>query len=135
MIYFLYVLAGIISGVFGGLGMGGGTLLIPILTIFLNLDQKLSQGINLISFLVMALFSMFIHYRNGFIVTKHIGYIIISGMIFSVVGAFCITILPSKVIKIVFGVFLCVLAIIEIIKVFKKDKNKTKEKKAKKDNS
>ena len=129
------MLAGIISGVFGGLGMGGGTLLIPILTIFLNLDQKLSQGINLISFLVMALFSMFIHYRNGFIVTKHIGYIIISGMIFSVVGAFCMTILPSKVLKIVFGVFLCVLAIIEIIKVFKKDKNKTKEKKAKKDNS
>ena len=135
MIYFLYVLAGIISGVFGGLGMGGGTLLIPILTIFLNLDQKLSQGINLISFLVMALFSMFIHYRNGFIVTKHIGYIIISGLIFSVVGAFCMTILPSRVLKIVFGVFLCVLAIIEIIKVFKKDKNKTKEKKAKKDNS
>ena len=128
MIYFLYVLAGIISGVFGGLGMGGGTLLIPILTIFLNFDQKLSQGINLLSFLVMALFSMFIHYKNGFIVTKHIAYIIISGMIFSVVGAFCMTILPSKVLKIVFGVFLCVLAIIEIVKVFKKDKNKEKKK-------
>ncbi len=135
MIYFLYVLAGIISGVFGGLGMGGGTLLIPILTIFLNFDQKLSQGINLLSFLVMALFSMFIHYKNGFIVTKHIAYIIISGMIFSVVGAFCMTILPSKVLKIVFGVFLCVLAIIEIVKVFKKDKNKEKKDKTVKNKS
>lgn len=135
MIYFLYVLAGIISGVFGGLGMGGGTLLIPILTIFLNFDQKLSQGINLLSFLVMALFSMFIHYKNGFIVTKHIAYIIISGMIFSVVGAFCMTILPSKVLKIVFGVFLCVLAIIEIVKVFKKDKNKAKKDKTVKNKS
>ena len=124
MIYFLYVLAGIISGVFGGLGMGGGTLLIPILTIFLNFDQKLSQGINLLSFLVMALFSMFIHYRNGCIVTKHFGYIIISGMIFSIIGALCMTILPSKVLKVIFGVFLCVLAIIEIVKVFKKDKKK-----------
>lgn len=135
MIYILYVLAGIISGVFGGLGMGGGTLLIPILTIFLNFDQKLSQGINLLSFLVMALFSMFIHYKNGFIVTKHIAYIIISGMIFSVVGAFCMTILPSKVLKIVFGVFLCVLAIIEIVKVFKKDKNKEKKDKTVKNKS
>ncbi len=135
MIYFLYVLAGIISGVFGGLGMGGGTLLIPILTIFLNFDQKLSQGINLLSFLVMALFSMFIHYKNGFIVTKYIGYIIISGIIFSVVGAFCMTILPSKVLKIVFGVFLCVLAIIEIVKVFKKDKNKAKKDKTVKNKS
>lgn len=124
MIYILYVLAGVISGVFGGLGMGGGTLLIPILTIFLNFDQKLSQGINLLSFLVMALFSMFIHYRNGFIVTKHIGYIIISGMVFSIIGALCMTILPSKVLKVIFGVFLCVLAIIEIVKVFKKDKKK-----------
>ena len=129
------MLAGIISGVFGGLGMGGGTLLIPILTIFLNFDQKLSQGINLLSFLVMALFSMFIHYKNGFIVTKHIAYIIISGMIFSVVGAFCMTILPSKVLKIVFGVFLCVLAIIEIVKVFKKDKNKEKKDKTVKNKS
>ena len=121
MIYFLYILAGVISGVFGGLGMGGGTLLIPILTIFLNFDQKLSQGINLISFLVMALFSMYIHYRNGYIVTKHIGWIIVSGMIFSVLGAFCMTILPSKVLKVVFGVFLCVLAVIELIKAFKKE--------------
>ena len=135
MIYFLYVLAGIISGVFGGLGMGGGTLLIPILTIFLNFDQKLSQGINLLSFLVMALLSVFIHYKNGFIVTKYIGYIIISGIIFSVVGAFCMTILPSKVLKIVFGVFLCVLAIIEIVKVFKKDKNKEKKDKTVKNKS
>ena len=121
MIYFLYIFAGVVSGVFGGLGMGGGTLLIPILTIFLNFDQKLSQGINLISFLVMALFSMYIHYRNGYIVTKHIGWIIVSGMLFSVLGAFCMTILPSKVLKVVFGVFLCILAVIEHIKAFKKE--------------
>ena len=76
MIYFFYVLAGVLSGIFGGLGMGGGTLLIPILTIFLNFDQKLAQGINLISFLVMALFSLYIHHKNGYIVTKHIFYII-----------------------------------------------------------
>lgn len=124
---FLYVLAGIVSGVFGGLGMGGGTLLIPILTIFLNFDQKLSQGINLISFLVMALFSMFIHYKNGFIVTKHIGWIIVSGMIFSVIGAISMSFLPSRILKIGFGVFLCVLAIIELIKIFKKEKKNDKK--------
>ena len=126
MIYFLYVLAGIISGVFGGMGMGGGTLLIPILTIFLNFDQKLSQGINLISFLIMALFSMFIHYKNGYIVTKHIGWIIAFGMIFSVIGALCMSILPSRILKIGFGIFLCILAVIELVKVFKKDKKKDK---------
>lgn len=86
MIYFFYILAGFVSGIFGGLGMGGGTLLIPILSIFLDFDQKLAQGINLLSFLVMAIFSIYIHYRNGYIVTKNIFWIIFFGVIFSVLG-------------------------------------------------
>ena len=44
------IVIGLVAGVFGGLGMGGGTLLIPLLTIFLGYDQKLCQGINLVSF-------------------------------------------------------------------------------------
>lgn len=126
MIYFFYVLAGVVSGIFGGLGMGGGTLLIPILTIFLNFDQKLAQGINLISFLVMALFSLYIHHKNGYIATKHIFYIIIPGVLFSVLGAFLMSLTSSKILKIIFGVFLIILSIVEFIKVFKKDKKKEK---------
>lgn len=126
MIYFFYVLAGVVSGIFGGLGMGGGTLLIPILTIFLNFDQKLAQGINLISFLVMALFSLYIHHKNGYIATKHIFYIIIPGVLFSVLGAFLMSLTSSKILKIIFGVFLIILSIVEFIKVFKKDSRKEK---------
>jgi len=120
MIYFYYVVAGLFSGILGGLGMGGGTILIPILTIFLGVDQKLSQGINLLSFLVMAIFSIYIHYRNGFIVTKHICWIILFGVIFAVFGAVLMSFVSSKLLKSIFGGFLCVLAVIEFIKVFKK---------------
>ena len=120
MIYFWYVLAGFVAGIFGGLGMGGGTLLIPILTIFLDFEQKLAQGINLLSFLVMAIFSMYIHYRNGLIVTKNIWLIILFGALFSVLGAFLMTYLPSKILKMIFGIFLCLLAVVEFVKVFKK---------------
>ena len=91
MLYFFYVFAGFLAGIFGGLGMGGGTLLIPILTIFLDFEQKLAQGINLMSFLVMAIISIYIHYRNGLIVTKNIWIIIFFGVIFSVLGAFLMT--------------------------------------------
>ncbi len=120
MIYFFYILAGFVSGIFGGLGMGGGTLLIPILSIFLDFDQKLAQGINLLSFLVMAIFSIYIHYRNGYIVTKNIFWIIFFGVIFSVLGAILMSYLPSKILKIIFGVFLCCLAVVEFVKVLKK---------------
>lgn len=120
MIYFFYILAGFVSGIFGGLGMGGGTLLIPILSIFLDFDQKLAQGINLLSFLVMAIFSIYIHYRNGYIVTKNIFWINFFGVIFSVLGAILMSYLPSKILKIIFGVFLCCLAVVEFVKVLKK---------------
>ena len=120
VIYFFYCLAGFLSGIFGGLGMGGGTILIPVLTIFLGFDQKLSQGINLLSFLVMAIFSVYIHYRNGYIVTKNIFWIVTFGVIFSVFGAILMSFLPSKILKIIFGVFLCVLAVVEFVKVLKK---------------
>ena len=120
MIYFFYILAGFLSGIFGGLGMGGGTLLIPILTIFLGFDQKLSQGINLLAFLVMAIFSIYIHYRNGYIVTKYLSWIISFGVIFSVAGAVLMSFLPSRILKMIFGAFLCCLAIVEFVKVFKK---------------
>ncbi len=117
---FLYVLFGFLAGIFGGLGMGGGTLLIPLLTIFCSLDQKLSQGINLVSFLVMALFALIVHYKNGYVKTKGIFYIILSGIIFSALGSLLAGILPSKILRMAFGVFLCVLSIIQVIKVVKK---------------
>jgi len=120
LLIFLYVLFGFLAGIFGGLGMGGGTLLIPLLTIFLGLDQKLCQGINLLSFLVMALFSLIIHYKNGFIKTRGIFYIIGSGIVFSVLGALIAVNAPSRVLRVAFGVFLCVLSVIEAIKAVKK---------------
>ncbi len=118
----LYAGLGFVSGIFGGLGMGGGTLLIPLLSLLLGLDQKLCQGINLVSFLVMALFSLLIHYKNGFIETKGIWYIILSGLFFSLGGALLASVVPSEILRISFGVFLCILSIIEFIKALTKQK-------------
>ena len=49
------VFIGILSGIVSSLGMGGGTILILLLTLFLGLDQKAAQGFNLI-FLFLHLF-------------------------------------------------------------------------------
>lgn len=118
----LYVFVGFLSGIFGGLGMGGGTILIPILSIFLGFEQKLSQGINLLSFVVMALFSLIIHYKNGFIETKGVFYIILSGVVFSGIGAFLAGVISSEILRMAFGIFLCILAVIQLLKVLNKSK-------------
>ena len=55
MSFYLYFLCGILGGVLGGMGMGGGTVLIPLLTIFCGVEQGAAQGVNLLSFLPMSL--------------------------------------------------------------------------------
>lgn len=118
----LEAIIGFLSGVFGGLGMGGGTVLIPLLTIFLSVEQKMAQGINLLAFVIMAIVSLCIHIKNGLVETKGLFVIILGGVLFSCLGALAALFLPSYILRVSFGVFLCLLAINEIIKVFKDKK-------------
>lgn len=110
---------GLVAGVFGGLGMGGGTVLIPMLTIFLGFEQKLAQGINLLSFLVMALFSLIVHFKNGYVKTKNIWILIIFGVIFSAGGALLAGAVDASLLRRFFGGFLCLLAIYQGVKIIK----------------
>ena len=52
---FLGILFGLLGGVIAGMGMGGGTLLIPLLVIFMQFSQLQAQTINLIAFLFIIL--------------------------------------------------------------------------------
>lgn len=124
MIIFLLIIFGIIGGVFGGMGMGGGTMLIPLLTIFLGFSQKVSQGFNIFSFLVMAVFALIIHIKNGMVDLKHVWPIIISGVVFSAGGAYLATLVKGKYLKMIFGIFLILLAILEIFKLLHENKVK-----------
>ena len=119
---FLMIVFGIIGGVFGGMGMGGGTMLIPLLTIFLGFTQKLSQGINIFSFLIMAVFALVIHFKNKLISFKKVWPIILSGILFSVGGAYLATIVNGEILKKFFGVFLIILALFEVFKLLKQNK-------------
>ena len=48
------VLIGIISGTISGTGMGGGTILIFLLTVLCRLEQHIAQATNLIFFIYLA---------------------------------------------------------------------------------
>ena len=122
MIIFLLILFGFIGGIFGGMGMGGGTMLIPLLTIFLNFSQKVSQGFNIFSFLFMAIFALIIHFKNKLVDIKSVIPIVLSGLLFSMGGAFLATLVDGKILKLIFGIFLILLAVIEIFKLLKKNK-------------
>ena len=63
---FLLILVGFLAGVIGGMGMGGGTILVPLLS-FLDLEQKSIQATNLISFLPMCVVALLFHNKNHLI--------------------------------------------------------------------
>jgi len=113
MFYFWLVLSGLFSGILGGLGMGGGTLLIPILTIFLNIGQLESQGINLLSFIPMSIFALIIHAKNKLIDYKVSIPIIIAGVIFSVLGSFLANSINTISLRKLFGIFLVALGLFQ----------------------
>ena len=47
----LNIITGFLSGIISGMGIGGGAILIPALTIFAGVSQKTAQGINLTYFI------------------------------------------------------------------------------------
>lgn len=60
----LEVLIGFISGIISGTGMGGGTILILLLSIIMGLDQHVSQATNLVFFVPTAIAAIFISLRK-----------------------------------------------------------------------
>ena len=99
-------IAGLVSGVVGGMGMGGGTLLIPILSIFLGFAQKDAQGINLLVFIPMSIVALVVHIKNK-LVDFRVGIpIVLIGVVFSVVGSMIANKLSNNNLRTYFGVFL-----------------------------
>lgn len=95
----------------GGMGMGGGTVLIPALTIILGVEQHAAQATNLIAFLPMALFTLKVHKENGLLKTKGLLWIVIPAIVTSVLAGFLASLLPSDILKKLFGAFLVALAV------------------------
>ena len=121
------VIAGIVSGIVGGMGMGGGTLLIPILTIFLGFAQKNAQGINLIAFIPMSLVALIIHMKNKLVDFKVGIPIICSGLVFSVGGSYLASLLNNNILKKIFAVFLLLVGVYQAIQTIIAIKNSKKK--------
>lgn len=53
------------AGVLSGWGVGGGTLLLLVLTLFLGVEHRTAQAVNMLFFLPAAAMSLFFHRKNG----------------------------------------------------------------------
>lgn len=122
MTYFIIAVFGFISGILGGMGMGGGTFLIPLLG-FLDIPQQTIQATNLISFIPMAVATLIVHKRNGLVKNHRVLIMILPAVIFAIVGALLSNVVEDKILKISFGILLLTLAACQIYEIFKPKKD------------
>jgi uncharacterized membrane protein YfcA len=111
MAFYLYLLLGFLGGIPAGMGMGGGTVTIPLLILIGGVGQKIAQCANLFAFLPMSLFALKTHSENGLLETKGILWVIVPALLLSAAGTAIAVALPSEILRKAFGIFLIFLAV------------------------
>ena len=117
MSFYLYLLLGFLGGVPAGMGMGGGTVTIPLLVLLGGVEQKLAQSANLFAFLPMSAIALKTHKDNGLLQAKGTGPIILFALATSLLGVTLAANLPSKILQKIFGLFLITLSVFSFKKV------------------
>ena len=75
------------AGILSGWGVGGGTLLLLVLTLGLHLEQEAAQGINLLYFLPTAAAGLWFHHRRGLLQDAPLGRMVPWGLLTAALGA------------------------------------------------
>lgn len=125
MSFIIYMIVGFAAGVLGGMGMGGGTILIPALTILLGVNQHVAQATNVIAFLPMAALALPAHKKNGLLRTDDVWEIVLPALVTTVLGGLLMAALPTEVLKKLFGFFLVALAVKQSFSLISQMQNKS----------
>ncbi len=111
----LFVLIGIIAGLIGGMGIGGGTILIPALVLFTHIPQKTAQSVNLITFLPVAIIALIIHTRESRVKYNIALFIIIFALFGALIGSRLAIHVSVYWLRKLFGIFLLIMGIYEFL--------------------
>ena len=116
------ILIGVVSGIVSGTGMGGGTILIFLLTFMLGIEQHTAQATNLIFFIPTSIVAIIVNLKNKNIDLKLAILISIFGILGAIIGANIALSIDVSYLRKAFGVFLAVIAINEIYSIYKRYK-------------
>jgi len=111
----LLILIGVLCGIAGGMGLGGGTLLIPLVTIIFNIAQKSAQFINVFSFVIMASIVVVFHIKNKLVSVFPAIVFSLVGLVFSIVSSLLLKNISSNTLKVMFGIFILIIAFCQLM--------------------
>jgi len=102
---FLYLLLGLMAGVFSGLiGIGGAIIIIPALVLLFGLSQHTAQGTTLALMVPpIGLLAAWMYYKQGFVNLKIAGLICLGFFVGGLIGAKFATEIPGQILRKIFG--------------------------------
>ena len=106
MEWLLPFVCGLGASVVSAWGVGGGTLLLLVMTLFLGVDQRTAQGINLLFFLPTALSALLCHRKNGYLDKPTLKAAVPAALVAALLGAFVATAVDVELLRRPFGVYL-----------------------------
>ena len=124
MRFLLYIIVSIFSGVFAGMGMGGGTFLIPMLSLFFSIEQIYCQSTNVLCFIILAIFCFIIYVKNKFINFKILLCVAIPATVISFGSSLFAVKVESNLLHILFALFILIIGIISFFGCVKNLKKK-----------
>lgn len=122
----LEVIFGIISGIVTGLGMGGGTILILLLSLFMGLEQHVAQATNLVFFIPTAIAAILTNLKQKNVDLKIAINISFFGVIGAIIGSIFSNNISSENLKKYFAIFILIIALHEVYELYKEYKRKRK---------
>lgn len=117
----MVIIIGIIAGIITGLGAGGGTVLIAGLSLFMGIEQRTAQAINLIFFIPTAVTSIILNSKMKNIKWKIAIPIIVASIVGSIIGAKLSSNIDTEILKKLFGVFLGIIALYGFYSIWKEN--------------
>lgn len=110
----MLLIASFLSGAVGAMGIGGGVILIPVLTSFFDIGQKNAQFINLIYFIPVSLCALAVHIKAGRVDFKKAIFMALGGVAGALLGAWIAASIEVWFLKKLFGFFLLFVGVKQI---------------------
>lgn len=106
------MLLGVFSGLISGLlGVGGGTVLVPVLALLFSFPQSEAQGSALLAMLLPSVVSTTTHWSKGNVDRAVVGFAVLGAVLGGFSGGSVAAVLPERALRMVFG---CVLSLVAV---------------------
>ena len=118
-------LTGLVIGFLAGLlGVGGGFVMVPVLTMVFGVPMKIAIGTDTFYIVLTALSGAYKHVKNGFANFKIVGVIAVSAIFAAQIGAMLCIETPKETVPLLFGVLLLLISFSMLVKINIFNKNK-----------